>query len=68
VIGERTIDGLAALPLSSAEQDLEAAFVPSAALVGAAILSTLIYPFVGLALRRPAAAAGPLEAPALESG
>jgi Kef-type K+ transport system membrane component KefB len=28
----------------------------SAALVGAAILSTLIYPFVGLALRRPAAA------------
>jgi Kef-type K+ transport system membrane component KefB len=32
----------------------------SAALVGAAILSTLICPFVGLALRRPAAAAGPL--------
>jgi Kef-type K+ transport system membrane component KefB len=30
----------------------------SAALVGAAILSTLICPFIGLALRRPAAAAG----------
>jgi Kef-type K+ transport system membrane component KefB len=39
----------------------------SAALVGAAILSTLIYPFVGLALRRPAAATGRL-APALKSG
>ena len=36
----------------------------SAALVGAAILSTLIYPFVGLALRR--SAPGPLEAPAPE--
>ena len=36
----------------------------SAALVGAAILSTLIYPFVGLALRR--SAPGPLEAPVLE--
>jgi len=32
----------------------------AAALVGAAILSTLIYPFIGLALRRRARAAGPL--------
>ena len=35
----------------------------SAALVGAAIISTLVYPFVGLALRRPAAATEP-SAPA----
>jgi Kef-type K+ transport system membrane component KefB len=39
----------------------------AAALVGAAILSTLIYPFVGLALRKPQAAPGQL-APALGSG
>jgi Kef-type K+ transport system membrane component KefB len=39
----------------------------SAALVGAAILSTLIFPFVGMALRRSASVAGQAE-PALSSG
>jgi galactose mutarotase-like enzyme len=37
VIGERTIDGLAALMLSSEDQDLEAAFVPSAGMVGCSL-------------------------------
>ena len=39
----------------------------SAALVGAAILSTLIFPFVGMALRRSVSVAGQAE-PALSSG
>jgi galactose mutarotase-like enzyme len=37
VIGERTIDGLAALTLFSEEQDLEAAFVPNAGMVGCSL-------------------------------
>jgi Kef-type K+ transport system membrane component KefB len=40
----------------------------AAALVGAAMLSTLIFPFVGLALRRSAAPGPSLEAPALKAG
>jgi Kef-type K+ transport system membrane component KefB len=40
----------------------------AAALVGAAMLSTLIFPFVGLALRRGPVAAGAPEAPALGPG
>jgi aldose 1-epimerase len=37
VIGERTIDGFTALTLSSDEQDLEAAFVPGAGMVGCSL-------------------------------
>jgi aldose 1-epimerase len=37
VIGERTIDGFTALTLSSDEQDLEAAFVPSVGMVGCSL-------------------------------
>jgi Kef-type K+ transport system membrane component KefB len=40
----------------------------AAALVGAAMLSTLIFPFVGLALRRPAAPEASPGAPALTPG
>ena len=37
MIGERTIDGFSALTLSSDEQDLEAAFVPSVGMVGCSL-------------------------------
>jgi galactose mutarotase-like enzyme len=37
VIGKRTIDGFAALTLSSDERELEAAFVPSAGMVGCSL-------------------------------
>ena len=40
----------------------------AAALVGAAMLSTLIFPFIGLALRRTAAPGASFEAPALKPG
>jgi Kef-type K+ transport system membrane component KefB len=40
----------------------------AAALVGAAMLSTLIFPFIGLALRRPAPPGASFEAPALKPG
>jgi len=40
----------------------------AAALVGAAMLSTLIFPFIGLTLRREAAADAPVEVSALKPG
>jgi len=40
----------------------------AAALVGAAMLSTLIFPFIGLTLRREAAADAPFEVSALKPG
>ena len=42
----------------------------AASLVGAAVLSTLVYPIVGLRLRgdRPVEAAAPLEVPSLAGG
>ena len=38
MIGERTIDGLAAITLASGESELEAAFVPDAGMVGCSLL------------------------------
>ena len=38
MIGERTIDGLAAITLASAEAELEASFVPGAGMVGCSLL------------------------------
>jgi galactose mutarotase-like enzyme len=38
VIGERTIDGMAAITLASGESGLEAAFVPDAGMVGCSLL------------------------------
>src|SRR4051812_23070563 len=38
MIGERTVDGLAAITLASPEAELEAAFVPGAGMVGCSLL------------------------------